>query len=824
MPGGRVGVALFFMISGYFQIYKSTVSVRKVVYETVFYSVLLQLVALILKIGSLGNIARGFFPISSGSWWYVSSYVVLMLCSPTINQYYLKLKRKQKIFMIIFAWVFLYTVPYVFRLQYYSLERGVVFYLIGAYTRTEVDIENIRKFRFQLIVSFVFLWTAYAPLGYMFYTGMNKLFSMVVDGIIFNGIIIVGCAVMLFVLFFRRNRWTIEENFVEIDFGAIKNFWDTVKPELAQEESDSVYETLLSELKKLSLEQLLFVYTIWEYAEIITANRLPNERKLTYLLDNIDIISDGTTDIFKNTMMGIWRFVWDTKNVFLKIYEKGDVKDQAFIELYDKTNIVVAMRETTAMHISGHLRDRMREIMDHFDMSEDVDKTVVMQKKLDFALDMIKNGEVKKTGFIETVNCLNQIIDDKLFMKNIFLLFDNDYRTAMRCIKAICTEHLNEVENAIGLIKADDNHCVFGGRGIIYRLLIDHFFKWKYFDDMGIPSTKYGSSSVLMKPHHGYSYARIILTILCNRQTKNIERFFVNPEESVKLDDLYQMVRNLMSLDQFVTVINGMYSLRNKKFWNHLVTFDNILAYSSTAIKNYIESAEERFNKESSDTRDEREIYIRATTAGQMFASTMCIHFEYFSSRFSTAGISQPLFLYQNLDDKKEYKSMKDTVVAVIEAVKKCIMSLEEYNKIVMKENGASHYSEILESSYYYEGQFHEERIIHNHISYMEAYRKYVLENEKISEHRRIEANDFILDSIEKYLAMLKYNPDNGIKPYRNMFYTENSSNLYNQLMVCIEEIRDKKRYDISITRDYYNANFSGKKCRYMQNLGDVNA
>lgn len=42
--------------------------------------------------------------------------------------------------------------------------------------------------------------------------------------------------------------------------------------------------------------------------------------------------------------------------------------------------------------------------------------------------------------------------------------------------------------------------------------------------------------------------------------------------------------------------------------------------------------------------------------------------------------------------------------------------------------------------------------------------------------------------------------------------------------MVCIEEIRDKKRYDISITRDYYNANFSGKKCRYMQNLGDVNA
>ena len=38
-------------------------------------------------------------------------------------------------------------------------------------------------------------------------------------------------------------------------------------------------------------------------------------------------------------------------------------------------------------------------------------------------------------------------------------------------------------------------------------------------------------------------------------------------------------------------------------------------------------------------------------------------------------------------------------------------MSLEEYNKIVMKENGASHYSEILESSYYYEGQFQKKEL-----------------------------------------------------------------------------------------------------------------
>lgn len=201
IPGGRVGVALFFMMSGYFQIRKATVSLKRVVGETLFYSVLLQLVALILKIGSLGNIARGFFPVASGSWWYVSSYVLLMICSPAINEYYLKLSEKQKRKVILLVWVFLYTMPYVLNLQYYSLERGVLFYLIGAYIRTEVDFEKVRYRRLQLVLAFAFLWMSYVPLGYMYYAGTNKPFGVIVDAIIFNGVIIVGCATLLFMFF-----------------------------------------------------------------------------------------------------------------------------------------------------------------------------------------------------------------------------------------------------------------------------------------------------------------------------------------------------------------------------------------------------------------------------------------------------------------------------------------------------------------------------------------------------------------------------------------------------------------------------------------------
>lgn len=612
-----------------------------------------------------------------------------------------------------------------------------------------------------------------------------------------------------------RNQWAIEENFEEIDFRTLKKFWIAVKDKLYSFERETFYDNFLDELKKLSLEQLLFVYTIWEYAEILTAGRSVESRKLIYLLDNIDIISDGTTDIFKNTMMGVWKFIWDARNVFHKIRENNKEEDKGFIDVYYKTKFIVAMRETTAMHISGHLRDKMRGIMDHFDMSSDTDKTMVMQRKIDLALELIKKKEIVSRGFITAIQCLDQLNSDRLFMRTLFQLFNNDYRTAVMCITTICIEHMEEVKKAISLINSDNASLVFGGRGTIYRLILDGFFEWNYFDAIGISSVNSKSSIGRIQQKHGYSCARIILTILCNKQAKNTERFFVNPEESVRLAALYLMVDKLMELDEFVTVIDGLYSLRNKRFWNHLVTFDNILTYSPDVIKSYI--GVERPQTEETD------IYIRATLAGQIFASTISVHFEYFASRYASASRSVSLFLLDKLDEREQWISMKKIVSDVYEAVEKCTETLELYNRNVMKKKDVEHYEDVLGSPYYYKQQFHEERIIHSHISYLEAYRS-LLFKLNMSETRLSEANTFLLGMIQKYLDLLKYDRNNGYKKYRGLFFTANSKSLYNELNVCIEEIRQAPfiRNDISVTREYYRTHFKGKKCAFMIKHGEI--
>lgn len=152
-------------------------------------------------VGSIGALAKSIVPIASGSWWYVSSYVLLMICSPAINTYYLKLNARQKRFVLVFAWLFLYLLPYIFYAQYYSLERGVLFYLIGAYIRTEINVNQLN--RPLLMLGALLLWIVYIPIGYRYYSLINKsrLFNIISDGVILNGFIVVGCSGLLFLIF-----------------------------------------------------------------------------------------------------------------------------------------------------------------------------------------------------------------------------------------------------------------------------------------------------------------------------------------------------------------------------------------------------------------------------------------------------------------------------------------------------------------------------------------------------------------------------------------------------------------------------------------------
>lgn len=93
---GRVGVGLFFIISGFHMAQSKNLSVKKILpiaYKTWFYSLAIFFFLLLffpnfmLNEASSGDIISSFFPILTNGYWFVSQLIVIRLLYPYIRQW-----------------------------------------------------------------------------------------------------------------------------------------------------------------------------------------------------------------------------------------------------------------------------------------------------------------------------------------------------------------------------------------------------------------------------------------------------------------------------------------------------------------------------------------------------------------------------------------------------------------------------------------------------------------------------------------------------------------------------------------------------------------
>ena len=532
-------------------------------------------------------------------------------------------------------------------------------------------------------------------------------------------------------------------------------------------------------LAKLDIDQLLFIVVL---IRMIIQNNVEN--KLFFLFDNIDIISSGENLLFYNTIMKFWDFLREMRSYIDRLRRKRKCLD--LIEMYDKCNFIFAMRETTAMHICDDLRERVKGFTNHFDISADIDVSMIIDKKSNYLRRMIDNNQIHNDDFIKAIQSMQKLSRDAFFLKNLYPLFNNDYRTAIRCLLTICVENKNEIIEAIDLIDSQNDYMKYGGRGIIYRLIFKKFEKGGYLENLGI----YVKAGSHVYRESDISYVRLCLTVLNYLQKNYTDRFFVNQEESVSLFTLYKFYcaiaeKSTQQEEDFIGIVNAMFSLRNKSYWNHLLTFDNILTFDEEELISFMK------NKKGRGTP----ILVRATIAGEKYLQTVCVHFEFFACRFSCT--KEALFSKKSLDYlHKKYKYRFEVIInEVYDAVKECCINLENYNKRVLNFYNVKSYIEILDKPFLYDGMFHEERIIHNHISYIESFRWYLINNVFTDKVNVI--NEKLIFWIEQYLNLLIYRRDE--KNEKVFFYSEISEDLFNKLSKKIMEIKKKDYNDNTI-------------------------
>lgn len=147
-PGGKIGVGIFFLLTGYF-LCDGKYSLRKLVklLLTVYFYAILAFLVLTgggmtgLLPSATGDVKRllvaliyAVLPVTSEGWWFVTAYFLLYLCIPLINQCTSSLNRMQLVLLLSVTWVFWYAST-VFAFRYIGLQRAFFFYLLGTWLK-----------------------------------------------------------------------------------------------------------------------------------------------------------------------------------------------------------------------------------------------------------------------------------------------------------------------------------------------------------------------------------------------------------------------------------------------------------------------------------------------------------------------------------------------------------------------------------------------------------------------------------------------------------------------------------------------------------------
>lgn len=114
--GGKMGVDLFVLISGYFLVTASGLQIRKVVkfwLQIFFYSVVIWLVwaAAGLAAFTAEEFIKACFPLLSRQWWFAGSYFAMYLLSPLLNRFLGRLTVKRHLLLLGILAALWYVVP-----------------------------------------------------------------------------------------------------------------------------------------------------------------------------------------------------------------------------------------------------------------------------------------------------------------------------------------------------------------------------------------------------------------------------------------------------------------------------------------------------------------------------------------------------------------------------------------------------------------------------------------------------------------------------------------------------------------------------------------
>jgi len=367
----------------------------------------------------------------------------------------------------------------------------------------------------------------------------------------------------------------IDKTFCPEKGNSVNSFFKFIVDKKLSEKTNifSLSEKISEFLAKFEIKELLCLIVLFD---ICHSDLRQENKKIFYILDNLDVMYDDS-DV-EDYLRAYSLFIMNMGEFMEKLSELN-ILNRKF-NLYDDIKFCFFMRETSATILSDHCYEKLMDCTSHFDISSDINKCDVAIKKCLFVekyKDQIHNYVLK-----DEINKVKAVVSDNFIKKNIVSLFNNDFKRFNICLREICKE-TEQIEEFLFLSKSDYSYNRHGGRGILFRLVFDHFKKIGYLNKIGISTRQQISNA--------FTPARSVLTFLVNKQKTHNKKYLFETFDEVTLNEIIDSFKHVITenvntaKDEIITLLWDMYSLRKSQSWNHLITFDSIKTVNKEMLK-----------------------------------------------------------------------------------------------------------------------------------------------------------------------------------------------------------------------------------------------
>lgn len=210
--GGKLGVNLFVLISGYFLI-DSKFKIQKLIklhFQVLFYSVFILIIFAIFNLENIkiSDVIKSIFPIIFQNYWFITTYFMLYILSPFLNKFIKSLSKNEYLNLLLIL-IFLLSIIPTFTTM--TLNFGLVFwfvflYLISGYLKKYPNkfIENKRYNLITFFISFtiilisVILFNVLGKYSEIFFLHATYFKE-------YNSVFILICSISLFLYFKKLN-------------------------------------------------------------------------------------------------------------------------------------------------------------------------------------------------------------------------------------------------------------------------------------------------------------------------------------------------------------------------------------------------------------------------------------------------------------------------------------------------------------------------------------------------------------------------------------------------------------------------------------------